>query len=228
MTPRWLTVLGPERALQLLPFLFGVALIGGMALQARLMQPHAIAFDLPTTSGILPGAAPQQSVAPEERLPPRAAPASVLPTDSRPPAPPLNTTEPEAGAAPGAVRVEPAATGAWADRLPRSIPAEGGAGNLNIKSKQQPTAMSALIASLMQSLKRLHPLTLQRAKPVANPLATKPLLHQARPALTASRPAPVRGTLGGAASLRAGLGGPAPMAARYAPAINGATVASRR
>jgi hypothetical protein len=210
----------------LLPFLFAAALLGGMALQGKLMPLKPSPMEIPATVGIAPGAAPQQSVAPEPRLllvAPVLSP--VLPTESRPSdSSPGSRDESSAGP----VGISARSSDTWTDRLPRGLAPEGFSGNLNIRSRQ-PTPISALVAGLLLSLKRVHPL----APPHANAaLAPRPRIAivQNRAALSsaslasAPKPSLAGWVLGGAAPQRAPLGGPASLAARYAPSISGMTV----
>jgi hypothetical protein len=201
--------------------LFAAALLGTLAIQARLMPLRPISMEIPSTAGIAPGAAPQESLAPEPPASPALVRASVLPSESQPSDPSPSSREASSGG-PAFVTDRPPA--AWTDRLPREIGPDGASGNVKIRSKQ-PTAISSLVASIMQSLKRLHPLAPPPAKAAA---ATQAMINAGRnrPPLRSSVPKPrlAGWGLGGPVPQRAVLGGPAPLAARYAPSINGMTL----
>lgn len=182
-------------------------------------------MEIPPTAGIVPGAAPQESVAPKSPVPLAPASPSVLPSESQPPdALPMSREASSAGPAAAAGRQSEV----WADRLPRDIGAEGAAGNLKTHARQ-PTAISTLVASLLQSLKRLHPLAPPPAKAA---LGTQLKINAAKTRATirsptlasAPKPSLAGWALGGPAPRPAALGGPTPLAARYAPSINGVTL----
>jgi hypothetical protein len=109
--------------------------------------------------------------------------------------------------------------------LPRAVAPDGGAGNINIRTKQ-PNAISSLLANILRSLKRLHPASPPSAKAIAARLHATPSLVKPRVPAMASTPKPslAGAALGGAASHRDILGGPAPLAARYATSLNGLTM----
>jgi hypothetical protein len=225
MIPRWSVPLASDRSLQLLPFVLGAALLAGMAMQATLMAPRQIAIDIPSTIGTPPGAAPQESVATARPASPVARPAPVLPSESVPSDFPLSSAAPSSAETALGVRRTFPSTDAWTARLPREIEGGGGAGNITIRSKQT-TAISSLVANILQSLKRIHPTAAQRVKTaLGNPSSIKASQVHTRLGLAAIAAAPKAGLagrgLGGAAPPRASLGGPAPLAARYAPSIGG-------
>jgi hypothetical protein len=132
---------------------------------------------------------------------------------------------------PGAARVIPVPD-VWADRLPRDLAAAGGSGNINMRSKQ-PNAIAVLVTSLMRSLKRIHPMLPTHAKTLAldaPKLKTTQNGLKAGPPILANAPKPnlAGWALGGAAPRRAILGGATPLAAKYAPTVNGLTAGSYR
>jgi hypothetical protein len=106
----------------------------------------------------------------------------------------------------------------WSARLPREAATEGGAGNIIVPRARPRTPVAALVDNILKSLKRFHapgpkPVSLPKAKP--QPQAIHP-----RPGWTLSAAA-LNHALGGPAPQRPILGGPATVAARYAPAIGG-------
>jgi hypothetical protein len=189
--------------------------LAAMALQVRLW-PRQPALFIPPTLGTPPGAAPQQSVAPPQ-TPATFAPSAVLPSESAPPQSLPSADQPSSATM--ATRPEPSL---WTDRLPRADGLEAGAGNIRARSKQ-PTVITTLIAALLRSLKRVDLGAPAHLKAAA--------LHPPKPAAPQNHAAPVSaiaphtgGTVGGAAPRPAALGGPTPLAARYAPSINGAAI----
>ena len=229
MISRWSAALTSERSLQLLPFAIAVALLGAM--QTRLLPVRPIRMEIPSSIGIPPGAAPQESIAPMTAARP-VEPTQVLPRESMPTASaPTNAEPSSATAALGAQRAFPhagTAEDAWVDRLPREIGTEGAAGNIKARAKQ-PTAVAALIAGILQSLKRIHPSAVLPAKALAAKMAgvktTQTHIRLVVPIrANTARPNLPGGEIGGAAPLRNVLGGPAPIAARYAERIDGTSV----
>lgn len=219
------------RVLQMLPLVLAAAAIA--AIPAALLPVRPIHFDIPSTIAI--GAAPEYSVAPISRS---TAPAStaVLPSESEPP----TTTPPAAevdstSAAPGAQRIFPkteSTSGAWTDHLPRTGAVAELSGNLKVHATQ-PSPISTLLASIMKSLNGTHPSMVQSAKALAERMAIpKPLPKRAELVLPtrAMPPKPnfAGWAVGGAATQRNTLGGPAFYAPRYAPVINGASFSFNR
>jgi hypothetical protein len=225
MTGRWLAMLTRDRSLQALPFVVSAAVLGAM--QARLLPVRPIQFDIPSTGNILPGAAPQEAMAPPTPLAIRA---PALPSESVPGEVVPSASDTSSGAiAPGARRAVP---DDWADRLPLALAPTGGSGNINMRSKQ-PNAISVLVTSLMRSLKRLHPIVQLRAKTIAAEslrLTTVQNRLKAGPPAIANAPKPSLAgfVLGGPAPHHVALGGGAPSAAKYAPTVNGLTAGSYR
>jgi hypothetical protein len=226
MTPRRPIMLTTGRGPQLLPFALVAVVIGGMAIQSRLLPAQYVPIEIPSTAGIAPGTAPQESVAP----PTVAAPVQVLPSESMPVANSSALSDTSVATAAGGART----TEKWADRLPREAVVEddAGAGNLALHPKQkQPTAITALLANIMASLKRLHPiapppvklLAARGPKPAPNRLKTGP----AHVTVASANPHLAGWTLGGPIAPRAVLGGPTPFSARFAPSLNGATLTPR-
>ncbi len=213
------------RALQALPLVLAAAALAAM--QAALLPVRPIHLEVPSTIGL--GAAPEHSVAPVSRSAAQAS--SVLPNESQPPAATLPATELASGAAaPGAQRSVPEtkdASEAWADRLSRAAAAVEASGNLKLHAKQ-PTAISTFVASIIKSLSRLHPGAAASAQALAERIAVKPQARRAATALPTravpAKPNLAGWALGGAAPQRNILGGPAPLAARYAPIVSGASV----
>jgi hypothetical protein len=226
--------LADDRSLQWLPLILAAVALGAM--QARLLPVRPIALDIPSTFGVPPGAALEESIAPPSPAP-VAAPSMILPNESQAPAVSLPSGELGSGAAvPGAQRLSPEAAGgaeAWADHLPRFAGIAEGSGNLVIHNKQ-PTAVSTLVASMVKSLSRLRPSGVLTAKALAERIAAlkPPLKHTAQPLLPTRAPPPRAGlagwAVGGAAPQHDILGGPALFASRYAPVINGATAGRYR
>jgi len=216
-------------SLQLLPFLFAAALLGGIAMQARLLPPRQIAIEIPPTLGKPPGASPQQSVPPESITTPIVAPSPVLPPESLPTDQPISPAEPSSGATALGTRRTATPMGtpsdSWVDHMPRPAAQDSSAGNINIRSKQ-PTAISALVASISQSLKRLYLTASLRGKALKPSPTIKPATNHAKLGSTAVAALPrnvlTGGALGGAASQPVALGGPAP---RNAAAIGGVALA---
>jgi hypothetical protein len=214
VTSRHLFSLALDRS-ALPPLLFVAAALAAITPQVALW-PRQPALFIPPTLGTPPGAAPQQSVAP-----PSASAASisstVLPSESAPPQSLPNVDQPSS--APTIARSEPSL---WTDRLPRVDALDGGAGNIKTRPKQ-PTVMTTMIAALLKSLKRVEPVAPAHLKALTAhpPKPATPQSHAAPASINAPRPG---WTLGGTAPRPAALGGPTPLAARYAPSINGATV----
>jgi hypothetical protein len=225
MTPRWPAALATDHAPHLLPLLFAAALIGGLAIQARLMPLRPILMEIPSTIGIAPGAAPQESLAPEPPISPAIVPSSVLPSESQP-----SDSSPSSGeiSSAGPAFVTERQSEAWSDRLPREIEPDGASGNVKIRSRQ-PTSISLLVASIMQSLKRIHPLAPPRSLAAVG-MRTRVSAAQNRSTFRSTaranvpKPSLAGWGVGGPAPQRAILGGPTPLAARYAPSINGMTL----
>jgi hypothetical protein len=223
--PRWPIALTAGRGLQLLPFALATVIVGGMALQSRLLPVRYVPIEIPSTAGMSPGAAPQESVP----SPTVAAPIQVLPSESMPAenSSALNETG-VATAAEGA-----RAPGKWADYLPRetAIEEDTGAGNLMLHPKQrQANAISSLLANIMRSLKRVHPTALPSIKVLAthNPRLAPNRAKIEMPRIAAAANPHLMGwTLGGPVAPRDFLGGPAPLGARFAPSVNGATLVPR-
>jgi hypothetical protein len=121
----------------------------------------------------------------------------------------------------------------WADHLPRAaaIEDDAGAGNLALHPKQrQPDAITTLLSNIMRSLKRLHPTALPPVKMLAarSPkLAPNHTKTEPPRIVAAANPHLMGWTLGGPVATRNSLGGPAPLPARLAPSLNGATLAPR-
>lgn len=225
MIPRWPIAFASGRGLQLLPFAVVVVVVSGMAIQSRLLPVRYVPLDLPSTAGVTPGAAPQESLPP----PTITEPIQVLPSESLPAV--SSSTLSETGVATAAEGAR--STEKWADRLPRAATAEeeAGSGNLTLHPKQQrPSAITSLLANIMRSLKHLHPTTPPSIKALAthNP---KPAPDRAKieppRAVAAANPHLMGWTLGGPIAPRNVLGGPTPLAARFAPSLNGATLAPR-
>jgi hypothetical protein len=222
LTPRRAAALA-DRAPQILPLILAAVLLAIM--QARLLPVRPVALNLPSTIDTPPGAAPEQSVAPPTPLPATLV-TQVLPAESEPPAAATPSTAPNSDATAERMPAGPGGA-AWSDRLPRATPAEG-AGNLNNRTKQQPTAITTLVTSIMKLLQRIHPGTAPSAKELAarlTPLKTPP---KRIPLITPTRAFPPKPNLagwalGGATAPRGILGGPAQLATRYAPIIDGAT-----
>jgi hypothetical protein len=226
MIRRWPAALTRDRSLQALPFVVAAVLLGAM--QARLLPVRPIQFDIPSTSGIPPGAAPKESMAPPA---PVVAPAPVLPSESVPSETSPSASDVSSAIAPGARRTTPV-TDAWTDHLPRQLAPAGGAGNINTRSRQ-PNAITVLVTSLMRSLKRIHPIMLTRTKAMAAKtlkLGTEQNRIKVGPPAIANAPkSSLAGwALGGAAPRRPGLGGATSQAAKYAPIISGLSVGSYR
>jgi hypothetical protein len=225
--PRWPIVLAAGRGLPLLPFALVTAVVGGMVFQSRLQPVRYVPIEIPSTAGSMPGAAPQESVPPPVvATAPRALPTESVPTMNSPP-----SSETSVATAAEGVR----ATEKWADRLPREsgIADNVGAGNLVPHLKQkQPSAVTSLLANIMASLKHLHATASAPVKvPAARNLKSAPNRLKAEPphvAMAAAVNPHLAGwTLGGPIAPRAVLGGPVPVGARFAPSLNGATLASR-
>jgi hypothetical protein len=190
------------------------AVFAAMALQVRLW-PRQPALFIPPTLGTPPGAAPQQSVAPQ--TPVVFTPSAVLPSESPPPQSLPNVDQPSSAMMAG--RSEPSL---WTDRLPRADGLDAGAGNIKAKPKR-PTMITTLIGALLRSLKRVDLGAPAHVKMAA--------LHPPQPVVPQNHVPPVSTiaphpgwTLGGAAPRPVALGGPTPLAARYAPRINGAAL----
>jgi hypothetical protein len=226
MTPRWPIMLTTGRGPQLLPFALVAVVMGGMAIQSRLLPVRYVPIEVPSTAGIAPGTAPQESVAP----PTVAAPVQVLPSESMPVANSSTLSDTSVATAAEGTRMTEKRT----DRLPReaAVENEAGAGNLALHLKQkQPTAITALLANIMASLKRLHPIALPPVKLLAA-RGLKPTLNRVKtgPAhvtVASANPHLTGWTLGGPVAPRAFLGGPAPFSARFAASLNGAMLAPR-
>jgi hypothetical protein len=225
--------LAGDRSPQWLPLVLVAVALGVM--QARLLPVRYIQLDIPSTLGVPPGAAPEESVAP---LPAPGAPSSVvLPSESQPPSVSLPSAELGSGAAAlGARRLSPEAAGgaeAWADHLPRIAGIAEASGNLVIHNKQ-PTAVSTLVASIVKSLSRLRASAVLSAKAVSERIAAlKPPPKHTVELLLPTRASPPKPNLagwaiGGAAPQHDMLGGPAFYAPRYAPVINGTTAGRYR
>lgn len=210
---RWTAALISNRSLQLLPLALIAAVFG--AIQVKLLT-RPLPMDIPSTLGTPPGAAPQQSVAPLEAIA-IAAPSAALPSESLPPQSLPTADQPSSVAM--ATRSEPSL---WTDHLPRVGGREAGVGNLRTKAKQ-PTVITTMIGALLQSLKRFEPGASTHLKAViSHPLKPAvPQIHATLAPIIAPRPG---WTLGGAAPRPAVLGGPRPLATRYAPSINGAAM----
>jgi hypothetical protein len=222
--PRWPVAFFAGLGPQLLPIALVTVVVGGMAIQSRLLPVRYVPIEIPSTAGIAPGTAPQESVPP----PTVVAPIQVLPSESVPIVSSPTLSETSAATAGEGAR----STEKWTDRLPRAAANEddSGAGNLALHLKQkQPSAITSLLDNIIRSLKRLHPTT----TPVK--LATT---HSPNPAINhvktgaprvaaAANPHLAGWTLGGPVAPRYVLGGPMPLAARFAPALNGATLAPR-
>jgi hypothetical protein len=226
--------LAGDRSLQWLPLVLVAVALGVM--QARLLPVRYVPLDIPSTLGVAPGAAPEESIAPPLSAP-VSTPSVVLPSESQPPAEAPSAELGSGAGAPGAQRVLPKAEGAaavWSDRLPRAAGAEEGVGNLRIHARQ-PTAVSTLVASIVKSLNRIHPSAVLSAKALAERMAMlkPPPQPFARAMLLSTRAQPPKPHLtgwavGGAAPQHNILGGPAFYAPRYAPVINGATFSFNR
>jgi hypothetical protein len=222
--PRWPNAFAAARGLQLLPFALVSLVLGGMVIQSRLLPVRYVPLDLPSTAGIAPGAAPQESIPP----PTIATPTRALPSESMPVASSLTSSETSVATAAEGAR----STQKWTDRLPREagVEEEAGAGNLALHPKQnQPNAITSLLANIMRSLKRLHP----TAPPIKLPATHNPKLATSRApvgsprVVAAANPHLMGWTLGGPTAPRGILGGPTPLGARFAPSLNGATIAPR-
>ena len=75
--------LADDRSLQWLPLILVAVALGVM--QAGLLPVRPIALDIPSTLGVLPGAAPEESIAPPSPAP-VAVPSAILPSESQAPA----------------------------------------------------------------------------------------------------------------------------------------------
>lgn len=222
---RWPIAPAAGRELPLVPFAIVTIVIGGMALQSRLLPVRYVPLNLPSTAGMAPGAAPQESVPP----PTVTVPIHVLPSESVPAASSPTLGETSVATAAEGARL----TVKWADRLPRAaaIGDDAGAGNFALHPKPgQPSAITSLLANLMRSLKRLHPTALPLGKMLAahnpKPVPNRPRIETAH-VVVAANPHLQGWTLGGPTAPRNVLGGPAPLNARFAPSLNGATLAPR-
>jgi hypothetical protein len=204
--------LAADRVAQLLPFLFTALLLAGLAMQAKLLPIKPMPMEFPSSAGILPGAAPQESVAPASATLSFDAPPAVLPRESVPDE--NSAIFPE----PSVAMIAPNAAGAL---LSPSLGLPG-SGNLTIRSNR-PHAVSALALNLLQTAQRVRATMRSRANAVRRPAAPKAqqtAAKRAAPLAAAAKASlPVSG-LGGAAGSWGGLGGPAPMAA----SINGTTM----
>jgi hypothetical protein len=226
LMPHWSAGMASDRSLQFFPFLAGALLLGTIAFQARLLPSRQAIMEIPSTLGVPAGAAPQQSAAARNLEPASIPPSPVLPSESMAADTPPNASELGVPAAPE--RRIPltgeAGPGSWTDHLPQASAAAGGAGNIRLQTKQ-PTALSTLVANLVQSVRRLHaaatpPIRPARGLQSVNKTAQGP----AKPKMPVTMPPTIgvaRGGLGGPTPVRPVLGGPHPLAANYAPSING-------
>jgi hypothetical protein len=219
MTPRWLAEIDTDLSLQALPFLFAAAVLACIAMQARLLPVRVVPLAVPSTIGIPPGAAPQESIAP----PAAVLSTPVLPSESLPTDPLVSLAEASLPATPSG-----RATDAWADHMPRRAALAAGAGNINVRAGQ-PTAISSLVANILRSLKRIHPIVPPRARTVTATLKAMQNPAKLRVAAMTSTPKPSLAGwgLGGPVPRRGMLGGPAPLAGRYAANLDGLTMGSR-
>jgi hypothetical protein len=225
LTPRRAATLAANRAPQILPLILAAVLLAIM--QARLLPVRPVPLNLPSTIGTPPGAAPEQAVAPPTPLPATLV-TQALPVESEPPTATAPSTAPSSDATAERMPAGPGGA-AWSDRLPRvTATSTEGAGNLNNRAKLQPTAVTTLVTSIMKSLQRIHPSAAPSAKELTArlaPLKTPPKRIALTTPTRAFPPKPnlTGWALGGATAPRGILGGPAQLANRYAPTINGAT-----
>jgi hypothetical protein len=233
MKRSWTISLDADRYRDLLPFLGAAILVAAIAMQATLMpvKPAAIGFPPAADETVTPGALPQFSVPPDVSAERNTVQTVVLPTEAVPAGPEASSEPPSTAMAPPDLAAPFAAENAPPLSAGEARAAAGlpmGAGNLHIRTSRE-LALSSLATNLMRQIAQLQ--AARRQSLEKRPATLKPVRPTPLPARRAPQEAgvsrPALMGLGGPAARTGVLGGPLPLAGKYAPVIDGTTLQRR-
>lgn len=222
-----------DRFGDILPFLAAALLFATIVMQAKILPFKQKAVEFPPAVDMVttPGALPQYAVLSDEpderdRVQIGTLPTEAVPTEEAPASlPPSAVLAPSDLA--GALGATAAAPGFAAGFASPSLAAPAGAGNLHIRTSRS-LALSVLATNLMMQIRQLHPVRPPLpAKRPPSPAIQRPAASRASVPAQPGAARPAASGLGGPAPPAGMLGGPASLASRYAPVIDGTALRRR-